>query len=167
MGWIALAGTALSAFGQYQGGQNAKDVYEYNQQVAKYQAKYAQQKGEIEVAALERDVKGYIGRQRSIAGKSGTVTDAGSNYDAQLRTISEAELDASLIRYNADMESWAYKNEANLLGTQAGQMNTASYIGAGGTLLGGLSKWDYKKTQLKSPTAGTGSRLYASQRNYA
>ena len=150
MGWVALAGTALSAFGQVKGGQNAADVYEYNQQLAKYRSKYAQQKGEIEVQALERDVKGYIGRQRAIAGKSGTVTDAGSNADAVARTRSEADIDASIIRYNADIESWMAENEANLLGTQANQALTAGYIGAGGTLLGGASKWDYKKTQLKT-----------------
>jgi len=155
MGYLAFIGTALSAFGQVKGGQDSAQAYEYNQQLAKYRSKYAQQKGEIEVQALERDVKGYIGRQRAIAGKSGTVTDAGSNLDAVARTRSEADIDASIIRYNADMESWSAKNEANLLGIQAGQARSAGYIGAGGTILGGASKWDYKKSQLKTYSAPT------------
>ena len=155
MGWIAPAatavGTALSAYGQFQGGQNAKDVYEYNQQVAKYQGNYAQQKGKIRLAALERDVRGYISRQRAIAGKSGTVTDEGSNLDTQTRTLDEAEIDASIIRYNADVESWAASNQADLLGIQADQLDAASFLNAGSTLLGGASRFDFKKKQPKSP----------------
>lgn len=150
MGYIALIGTALSAFGQAKSGQDAKAAYEYNQQLAKYRADVAEDQGDIELAALERDVSGYVSRQRAIAGASGGVTDSGSNLDSLLRTQREADIDASLIRYNTKLAAWSARNQADLLGTQGSNVQSAAYIGTGSTLLGGLSRWDWKKTQLKT-----------------
>jgi hypothetical protein len=161
LGILGLAGTAVSAAGQYKSGQDAKDVYEYNQQLAKYQSNYIQEAADLEVAGLERDVKRFMGRQRAIAGKSGTVPDQGSNLHVLLQTRKEADLDAAIIRYKADIGSWSADSQASMLGTQASQFNTASYLNAGTTLLAGASKWDWKKSQLKTynpPPDTSGSR---------
>lgn len=146
-----LVGTSTTAYGQYSSGQNAADVYDYNQQVAKYRSNYAQDKATIQTAALERDVKGFIGRKRAIAGASGTVTDAGSNVDSVQKIRDEADIDASIIRYNADIESWAAGNEASLLSTQGQQMSSAGLLNAGGTLLSTASRYDWKKKPNTSP----------------
>ena len=148
---LSLAGTATSAYGQFQTGQNAKDVYEYNQQAAKYQSKYAQQRGEIEATKLEREGAKAMSRKRAIAGASGTVTGAGSNLDSLLNSQREIDLDAALIRYNANVDSYVSGQQADLFGAQADQFSQAGYLNAGATLLGGASKWDWKKK--KSPLA--------------
>ena len=146
---ISLAGTATSAFGQFQTGQNAKDVYDYNQQIAKYQSKAAQDRGELEVEALERNVSKVLARKRALAGKSGTATDVGSNLDSLIATRKEADIDANLIRYNADLESYSANQQASLYGAQGQQFAQAGFLNAGATLLGGVSKFDFKKK--KSP----------------
>ena len=156
MGWISgalsLAGTAISAYSQYKQGKDAKDVYQYNEALANYQAQYIKEASELEVAALERDVGNFISRQRAIQGKSGTVANIGSNADAISRSYHEADIDAALIRWKANKDYELAKQGADLLGTQAGQFGTAGWINAGTTLLGGLSKWDFKTSSLKTPT---------------
>ena len=146
-----LVGSGVSAYGQYSSGQNAGDVYDYNQQVAKYRSGYAQDKAKIQTAALERDVRSFIGRKRAIAGASGTVTDAGSNVDSVANIREQADIDASIIRYNADIESWSANNEASLLSLQGDQMRSAGYLNAGGTLLSTASRYDWKKKPNTSP----------------
>ena len=77
MSWLEagmnLIGVGVEAYGQYKGGQDAKDVYEYNQAIAEYQAEYIRQASGKDIEALGRDVKAFVGRQRAIQGKSGTV----------------------------------------------------------------------------------------------
>ena len=79
MSWLSagvgLAGLALDAYGQWKGGQDAKDVYEYNEALAEYQAEYIKEASELEIAALDRDVSDYVSRQRAVQGKSGIVPD--------------------------------------------------------------------------------------------
>lgn len=160
---LQLAGTGVKAYGAYRQGQDAADVYEYNRQIARYKADAAQKQADVETAALERQVAKTIGRQRAIAGASGTVTDSGSNLDALLETRRQADIDAALIRYNADLASYGYGAEADLLGLQAGQMRTGSYINVGSTLLAGASKYDYKKKTPKTKKPGyvKGSAAYS------
>lgn len=148
MGWISgalsVAGTAIKAYSDYKQGQDAKDVYQYNEAIAKYQANYIKAASEKEVEALGRSVKDYVARQRAIQGKSGTVVDEGSNRGAVIRSYREADIDAALIRWRANQEYDLAMQGANLLGTQASQFSSAGYLNAATTILGGLSKWDWK-----------------------
>ena len=162
MSWGAvasLAGTAISAYSQYKQGQDSKDVYEYNEALAEYQSQYIREASELEVAALERDVSDYVSRQRAIQGKSGTVANIGSNADSIARTYRERDIDAALIRWRSGKDVEMSDRGANLLGTQANQFARAGNINAATTLLGGLSKWDYKTTALSTPyKTGTPNR---------
>jgi hypothetical protein len=156
---LDLLGLGIEAYGQYKGGQDAKDVYEYNQALAEYQAEYIREAAGKDIEALGRDVTEFVGRQRAIQGKSGTVANTGSNLDAIERTYAEGEIDAALIRWNADKRYDLAKQGANLLGTQADQFSFAGSFNAGTTLLGGLSKWDFKKsTSAPTPTGATSGR---------
>ena len=161
MSWISgalsLAGTAISAYSQYKQGQDAKDVYEYNEALAEYQAEYINEAADLEIAALERDVGKYVSRQRAIQGKSGTVANIGSNADSIAASYREGDIDAALIRWRAGKDSEMAQKGANLLGTQANQFAKAGTINAATTLLGGLSKWDYKKTALSTPYKAVGA----------
>jgi len=149
-GALKAIGIGVSAYGQYKQGQDAKDVYEYNQELARYQAQYIQDASEIEIAQLERDVSEYISRSRAITGKSGTVVDKGSSADVQAETLRQKDIDAGIIRWRTSRLVEMANKGANLLGTQANQFATAGNINAGTTLLAGLSSWDWKTSTLKS-----------------
>ncbi len=154
---LSLLGTGVSAVGQIKQGRDAKDIFEYNQAVAQYQGKLAQDKADIEQGRLERDVKRTISRQRAIAGKSGTVSDSGSNLTTLIETQRQGDLDSAIIRYNADIASWGALNNASLLKTKGQQIETAGFLNAGATLLDGASKWDWKKYRPKTPLVPAGS----------
>ena len=81
-GGLSLLGTGIQAYSQYKQGQDAKDVYEYNEALAEYQAEYIEESADLEIAALGRDVSRYVSRQRAVQGKSGTVSNIGSNLDS-------------------------------------------------------------------------------------
>ena len=147
-GIVKVAGTVISAYSQYKQGQDAKDVYQYNEALAEYQSQYIKEASELEIAALERDVGSFVSRQRAIQGKSGTVANIGSNADAINRTYRERDIDAALIRWRSGKDVEMAEKGANLLGTQADQFAKAGSINAATTLLGGLSKWDYKTKSL-------------------
>lgn len=154
-GLSSVAGTVLGAYGAYKEGQDAKDVYQYNEALAEYQAQYIREVADLEIAALERDVADYVGRQRAIQGKSGTVANIGSNADAIAKTYSEADIDASIIRWRSEKDAEAAEKGAQLLGTQADQFGRSGNINAATTLLGGLSKWDWKSAQQTSKFKAT------------
>ena len=154
MSWgaaLQLASTAISAYSDYKQGQDAKDVYEFNEALAEYQSQYIKEASELEIQALDRDVGDFVARQRAIQGKSGTVANIGSNAGAINRTYMERDIDAALIRWRAGKDIEMSDRGANLLGTQANQFAKAGNINAATTLLGGLSKWDYKTSNLSTP----------------
>ena len=148
---LKILGTGISAYGQYKQGQDAKDVYEYNEELARYQAQYIQDASAIELAQLERDVGRHVSRQRAITGKSGTVVDKGASADVIAQPLKEGDIDAGIIRWRAGKLSHMAEKGADLLSTQGDQFATAGNINAGTTLLGGLSSWDWKTSQLSTP----------------
>jgi hypothetical protein len=150
---LGIAGLATSAYGQYKSGQDAAAVYKYNQQLAKYQEKYINEDAAIQQTQLKKDVAQYIGRQRAITGASGTQASSSSNLRTIEATQREADIDAAIIRYRADIGVWEAKNQANLLGTQANQFSVGGYLNSGSTILTGLSKWDYRNLMSNSSTS--------------
>ncbi len=141
---LSVVGTAIDAYGRWKEGEDARDVYKYNQAIAEYQADYIRKAAELEIEALNRNVSDFVSRQRAIQGKSGTVANIGSNLASIKQTYAERDIDAGLIRWRADKEADLVERGADLYGTQASQFRTAGWINAGTTLLGGLSKWDWK-----------------------
>lgn len=148
---LDVVGLGVSAYSQWKQGQDAKDVYEYNQELARYQSKYIKDASEIELLQLGRDVDAYVSRQRAITGKSGTVVDKGSSKDVIDTTRRRQDIDAGIIRWRTGRLAEMAEKGANLLGTQADQFATAGNINAATTLLGGLSKWDWKTSELIKP----------------
>jgi hypothetical protein len=158
-GALSIAGTLVDAYSKYKQGQDAKEIYEFNEALALYQAQYIEEAGAIELGQLERDVGQYISTQRAIGGKSGIVSDIGSHKDVQDQTRKEGDIDAGIIRWRTSRQAEMARKGADILGTQAGQVSAAGNISAGTTLLGGLSKWDWKKSQLS--TKGSSLRIPA------
>ena len=143
---ITAAAAATSAYGSYQSGQYTKEVYEYNAAVARQEAEYQQQKADIEAQLLQRQLSEAKARQRAIAGKSGTAVDVGSNLTALLSSDQQAEIDARLLRYGADINSWRSISQAGLQRDQAGYASRAGNLQAGTTILESLTQYDWRKT---------------------
>jgi hypothetical protein len=146
MGWIApvlaIAGTAMSARGQQQAGEQAARSYETNAKIAQIEADYAIRRGEFELARHREDVEKLMGRQAVIGGASGLT----ASPDIAHATAKGAAMDEAMIRYGANIDAWRAATQSRNLSSQAGYFREAGYLGAGATILNTASAWDWRKT---------------------
>jgi hypothetical protein len=141
---LAIAATALSAYGTIMQGVQAQKTAEYNAQVAEQQAQAARRKAAYEEETRRREGKELKSRQMVAAAKSGATLE--SFKDIFLKTATDTELDALVIRYGGQIESARNINEANLLRAQGKQAKKTSLIKTGTTLLtGGQRAYDIYK----------------------
>lgn len=142
MGWIAIAATAVAAYGQYRQGQAAAGAAEYNAQMARYEGEYQRQKAEREEAEHRENVKRFIGAQ-AVKGAAAGGTGTGSDFSILLDTLTQAEMDAALIRYGGSVESWRAGAQADLYESSAKESKISSYLDPAGTILGSAAVFDY------------------------
>jgi hypothetical protein len=159
MGWVApavaIAGTVISAYGQYRQGQAYASAAEYNAQMARYEADYQLEKSKREEEEHRQKVRKLIGQQ-TVKGAAAGATGTGSDFSILLDTLTQAELDAAVIRYGGQVGAWRGRAEAGLLEHQAKQGRIASFLDPAGTILSAAGQFDYSKlTTTKSPLAST------------
>lgn len=166
MGWVGtaaiIAGTALAATASVRGGYAASEAAEYNAAMARYEGKYAKQRAEFEEEQHRRDVARLVGTQTVKGARAGGGT-VGSDITGLLETAKAGELDAALIRYGGEIESWKAGQAAKLYEWEAGEYRTAGWLGAGATLLNTAGRYDWKKkfpqeekSYKRSPLIGFG-----------
>ena len=149
---LGVGGTLLEAFGKKGAGDDAADVYENMEQLSRIEEKYQDKKAKLQEFVHWRDVKKLIGRQRAIAGHSGTVPDVGGNLDLLLETDKQASFDAALIRWTGAIHKERAKYGAQNFSDAASDMRTAGNIGAASTILDAAGRFDWKRF---TPTGGT------------
>jgi hypothetical protein len=186
---MAVAGMALSALGTAVGVvgqmQQAKaqasaqaSAAAYNAQVAENQKATQIQLAQAELAkgAAERErvVRTGLraqGEIRSLMGASGFAMDSASNLDLLAESASEAQYDVNIENQNTAMAAWqrmagavSAENDANFARWQGSQANAGSsgaWLGAAGTLLGGIGSGltmysNYSRTQIPTNTTYVG-----------
>lgn len=150
----------------------ANDQAEYNSQVAAQQQATQEQLAQNEVAKgiSERDrflrnASRQQGDAASMLAAGGFAMDSGSALSLLGESAEEAQYDADIISQNANMAAWQHQmgatsaaNDRSMFAYQkanAGSGKTASMLGMGGTLLGGIAsgmkmynEWD-KTTPAK------------------
>ena len=170
---VTAIATAASMYAQYQGQKtqekSAKSAAEYNAQVAENEAATQQQLAQNEIqkgiADRERQQRAAarsMGEMRAGMGASGFEMDTGSMVSLLDESAVEHQYDSNIIRQNSEQAAWqhmvgvtaANNNQAfaQYQGDNAGSGRTGTYLGMGGTLLGGVAsglntydKW--KQTQ--------------------
>jgi len=138
---LAAAGIAISATGQVKAGRQAKQigeanaqaitktselnahlieegtelnagVYEYNANALKLQAVDAVQRGKETEEVFRKQLKGFIGTQRTGYAAQNVELDSGSPLEVQMDSAKQGEHDALTIRTNAAREAWGYQTAA-------------------------------------------------------
>ena len=147
-----LAGTAMSVYGNIQSGKQASAAAAYNAKlaqrnasIAEMQAQDAERRGSVEEDRFRRQQSLLMGEQVSMLAASGVEVDSGSPLQILADTAEATEIDARTIRYNAAMEAWNYRNQADSYTAQS-QLATAegknaksnAYLSAGSSLISGL-----------------------------
>jgi len=135
----ALAGTAMSAYSQYEQGKSQQRWSEYNAAIAERDAESARQSAEYEAGLTRKEKEKTLARQRALYGKAG-VTLEGSPLEMMAETAGEYEMDALMIERGGKLESQRYRSEAQLSRMKGSAAKRAGYYGAGSTLLTGMGK---------------------------
>ena len=156
----AVASAGISAYSQYAQGQAQSRMAAYNARIASQNAELAmEQMGiaktqkEIMEARHRRGTEKILSAQRAGWAKAG-VEMAGTPLIVEAETITEADLDALAIRYAGTVEQGqimaqvaAQRQEAALQKMAGRAARTAGYLGAGTSLLTGLSQAGYYYSQ--------------------
>lgn len=123
---VSLAGTAISAYGQWKAGraaakagaleQDAKnseaDLSDYNASVATLQAQDALARGADEESRYRQQVKSLIAGARTSYAAGNIDVNSGIVQDNAADDAFLGELDALTIRTNAAREAWGFDVEA-------------------------------------------------------
>lgn len=143
---LTAAAAGTQAYGQYQEGQAAADASKYQAQVAKNNALAADYAGQdakdrgrqAELAQRQRTAQ-IMGTQRAGAASRGVQIDSGSAADEQVDTAGLGELDALMIRSNAEREALGFYNEAGEFRGESRLRKAAAKSQSRGALLGSTS----------------------------
>lgn len=136
---IAATSALTGAIGSIREGQAAAAQAAFQARVAEQQAAFARQRSARQEAVFRRDVKRFKGTQRALLAKSGVRVGEGSPLLLQEETAARAELEALTIRAGGDITSARLRQQAILERMAGRSARTAGFIGAGASLLSGVS----------------------------
>ena len=156
-GEAGMFGTALGgigkAIGDISGGESTKAMYDYqagvanlNAQIARQNEEYAIQTGEHQAVQAGLQGAATSGQIKAAQGASGLDVNSGSAKDVQASQTLINRTNMANIRSNAAKTAYNYENEAVGFNAQAGldtlagqSAQTASYISAASSIIGGAS----------------------------
>ena len=135
----AVATAAASAYAQYQAGQSQANVLKYQATLAANQATAARQAAEVREKQDRERTDRIRATARARAAASGVISTEGSPLMVMLENARQAEYEAQLIRYGGEVQSQFATSEARLRMFQGAEARRTGAIGAGTTLLAGVS----------------------------
>ncbi len=162
MGALAVASTALSAYGAYQQGQYQGQVARNNATMAQYAAQQTTQEGVQREEATRQRTAQMIGQERAGLSAGGVNANVGSAARLQEDTANLGELDAVTLRNNAANRAWAYQTQAAGDIAQEKQDTFAGNLGSLSSLVGGSSSIasKYKSWQTVGGKGGSSGFLF-------
>jgi hypothetical protein len=143
----SLAGTAISAYGTYRGGQEQKRAYEYNARVAQAESVVARQKAEREEEISRLKVRRLMGTQRAMFAAAGVDIGSGTPLSIMVDTAVEGEKEAQYIKWGGATEEARFLNEAKLqkmYGGIVGRTGRTKALSQFATGLGKIGMQSYK-----------------------
>lgn len=130
-----VVAAVVTAVGAAYAGYQSYQVGKFNEELAETEAQYQQNKAKLDESRHRDNVKRIIGQQRVAFAKSGVSLLSDSVQDVQTDTLSEAELDARIIRAGGEINAYRSKME----GVNARRQGNAGLVSglskAGSTLL--------------------------------
>jgi len=154
----SLAGTAVSAYGTYRGGQEQKGAYEYYARVAQAESVVARQKATREEEISRLKVRRLMGTQRAMFAAAGVDIGEGTPLSIMVDTAREGEKEAQYIKWGGATEEARWLNEARLrkmYGRIVGRAGRTKALSQFATGLGKLSTEWYKPKTTTKPTSPT------------
>lgn len=163
----SLAASGVGAYYAYKASEDQARAINYQKRQAQINAKQARDAAAASAELAHERHKRILAAQRMALGASGVTSDEGSPLMLQLDAAEQAALEEARIRNAGATAATGLENQARLFRAQAKDVRTAGYIGAGTTLLGGISRaagsyYDYSSS---NPSSG-GSTGYSTSSGY-
>jgi hypothetical protein len=151
---ITLVGTGLSAYSQYQSGQNAKKVADYNAEINTQNAADARAKALSDADERMQAARVLKGKQKLAYAAAGVDTESGTPLDTMMQTAKDAEMDAANIIKEGELTSRNYLSQAELVRYEGRTKAQSATIGAGATILQGAGNAyrSYTRSKYNIPT---------------
>lgn len=144
---VSAAGAGFSAVGAYNTAESQQQMYDYQAQLAanhsitlEWQAKDAETRGAQNVQNVQVKTAGVKGDQRAAMAANG-IDMAGSGTAADILTTTDymGTRDSITAQHNADMQAWAYRNQATDASNSSAMYKSASdSISPIGSMFGSL-----------------------------
>lgn len=140
---LSAASTALSVYGSISSAEAQKEASKKNEAMQREQARQTMGAG-AEAAAAKREKARRIGSAQTAAmGAGGLDVTSGTPLQLLTETAGMGELDSLKTVNNASRQAWGYNVQAGI-DEQTGKTAMAQgYLGAGTSILGGVSKGYY------------------------
>lgn len=136
---LTVAAAAASAYAQYSASEAQSAAMKYNAAEAEPQAEMADQQARFAAQQQAEKDRRTRAAARAIQSTSGVAVDEGSSLLVDLDSAKQAELNYQAIRYQGESQVRSLQSQATLDRFQARSTRQQGLIGAGASLLGGLS----------------------------
>ena len=146
---VSAMGTATQSYAAYQQAKADNMAAQWNAQVMEnnallkdVQANQALEQGKHNVALAKMGGGLLVERQRASYAASGVKVDSGSALDVVAEQAGKNKYDQDMLQYNAELNAWGIRNEANNLRQQAAMTRATGRnpgLAAATTMLGGAT----------------------------
>lgn len=136
----AVAGTAVSAAGDFSQGQAVGDANDFNAQAREREAVRTTELGAIEEEKVRRRNRRSLSQQVADFGASGRDATGGTALALAFDSAQQGELDALSVRTDTILKSDKLRTEASLLRSQGDTARTQGKFSAAATILKGGGK---------------------------
>ena len=109
---VSVIGALSSAYGSYVQGQMQKNTMEFNAAVSDKQGEVTRASAKITEYQKRQKIAMAIAEQQSAYAASGVVATAGSAMDVMVSSLSNANLDLALDRYNTEVAARGLQAQA-------------------------------------------------------
>ena len=162
---IAASGAAagLQAYGSHQQGKYQKGMAEYQRGLEIQRAAEAREAAGAATMEQAERRRQQLGTARTAAAAGGGMLDASPLDASQMWEQDQAYLgayEASKIQRDAELQSWGFLSNADMLQSQGRMATYAGNMGAGGAVIGGIGQASGYAAQ-GYPAYGTNQRLSA------
>lgn len=140
MAGTALVGAGLSAYSAVAQGDATKKAADQNADLQRKTAISTENAAAGVAADRIQKARLLAGSQVASAGAGGVDPVTGTPLTLEAQTMQKGELDSLRIISNAQRTAWGYEAQGNIDEMQGDNAQTAGYMNAGSSLLGGLSK---------------------------
>jgi len=139
-----LAGTAMTAVGQIQQGQQQKEMYNAQAQQTLNDAAYRSDAATAQAEKIRKAGRAQVGAANASLAGSGVKLGEGTPLEIQKNITQNSEQDALTSILNGKRITTSAQQESQLLGKAGDNAVTNSVLAAGATVAGGWAKTSKK-----------------------